>query len=347
MSIFQSADFDGHEEVLFVQDLNSGLRAIIAIHNTNRGPALGGCRMYPYANEADAIRDVLRLSRGMSYKAALAGVALGGGKSVILGDPYTQKTPALLLSMGRAIERLGGRYITGEDVGTNPQDMAVMRKETRAVSCLSESEGGYGDPAPFTALGVVQAIKAGAAFVWGSEKMEALTIAIQGVGNVGWSLCQQLHGQGARLIVCDPHEPNVARARALGARIVAPEAIYAVEADVFAPCAMGGTLNSVTIPKLKVRLIAGAANNQLFSDSDAALLKSRGILYIPDYVANGGGLISCAAEWYRTPKPNVHREVLRIRDACIEIIEQAALHDKTTLETADQMAQTSIGAAKE
>ena len=282
MAIFEAREFDGHEEVVFAYDSYTGLRAIIAIHSTKLGPALGGCRMFAYACEADAVEDVLRLSRGMTYKAAAAGVALGGGKSVIIGDPRLKKSRELLLAMGRVIERINGRYIAGEDIGTNPRDMSVIREQTKSVSCLAESDNGYGDPAPFTALGVLQAIQAALEAVRGSDRLKNLTVAVQGVGNVGLNLCRQLAAEGAKLVVCDSDAENAARATSLGARIVSCDDIYTVDADVFAPCAIGATLNNKTIIQLKAKIVAGAANNQLAQEHHAELLTARGILYVPD-----------------------------------------------------------------
>jgi leucine dehydrogenase len=343
MAIFEAREFDGHEEVVFTYDSCTGLRAIIAIHSTQLGPALGGCRMFRYACEADAVQDVLRLSRGMTYKAAAAGVALGGGKSVIIGDSRKEKSRELLLAMGRAIERLNGRYIAGEDIGTNPEDMSVIRRQTKSVSCLSESDSGYGDPASFTALGVVQAIQAALAAVRGSDLLEDLTVAVQGVGNVGLNLCRQLAAEGAKLVVCDAHAENAARAVSLGARIVSCDEIYAVDADVFAPCAIGATLNDDTIVQLKAKIVAGAANNQLAQERHAELLRARGILYVPDYVANGGGLISCAAEWYRSPRSAIRHDVLKIRETCSDIIRRSTESNQTTLAVADALAESRIG----
>jgi leucine dehydrogenase len=343
MAIFESREFEGHEEVVFTCDSCTGMRAIIAIHSTKLGPALGGCRMFRYACEADAVKDVLRLSRGMTYKAAAAGVALGGGKSVIIGDPREEKSRELLLAMGRAIERLNGRYIVGEDIGTNPEDMSVIREQTKSVSCLAESDSGYGDPAPLTALGVLQAIQAALVVVGGSDRLKNLTVAVQGVGNVGLNLCSLLAAEGAKLVVCDAYAENAARADLLGARIVSCDEIYAVDADVFAPCAIGATLNDETIIQLKAKIVAGAANNQLAEERHAELLKARGILYIPDYVANAGGLVSCAAEWYRSPRSAIRRDVLRIRETCSDIIRRSRESDQTTLMVADAFAESRLG----
>jgi leucine dehydrogenase len=347
MSVFASPDFDEHEEVIFVNDQAVGLRGIIAIHSTVLGPALGGCRMYPYANEAEAIKDVLRLSRGMTYKAAIAGVKLGGGKSVIIGDSHRDKTDRLLQAVGRAIERLQARYIVGEDIGTTPLDMKVMRSVTRAVSCLPAEDGGYGDPAPMTALGVFQAIRAGLQHRHGSDCLRGLKVAVQGVGNVGRNLCRLLAEAGAQLWVCDTYAPNAESARrAFGAVVVAPQAIYALHADVFAPCAVGGTLNDLTIPQLKAGIVAGAANNQLAEQRHAEALKDRGIVYVPDYVANGGGLISCAAEWYRTDPQRIPVDVNKIYDTCLAILEDAARSGSASAAAADRLARKRIETVK-
>lgn len=346
MSVFSSPDFDDHEEVVFVRDPGAGFSAIIAIHSTARGPALGGCRMYPYASEADAVKDVLRLSRGMTYKAALANVRLGGGKSVIIGDPHSQKNEVLLRTMGRAIDRLSARYIAGEDIGTNPDDMRVLRKETRAVSCLRVEDGGYGDPAPMTALGTLQAIRSGLAHARGSDALDGVTVAIQGAGNVGFHLCLLLAEAGARLIVCDTYGPNAQRAAALShAELVEPAEIYGVACDVFSPCAIGGTLNDATIPKLKARVVAGAANNQLGDPHHADLLAGRDIVYLPDYVANGGGLISCAAEWYRTDPGLIADDVRAIRRTCDAILSEAQAGRITPAEAADRIARRRVAEA--
>jgi len=346
MSIFESPDYDAHERVVFVRDASTGLCAIIAVHDTTLGPSLGGCRMWPYASEALAIRDVLRLSRGMTYKAALARVPLGGGKSVVIGDSRTQKTPGMLQAMGRAIESLGGRYIVGEDIGTNPDDMRELRKETRYVSCLRKEDGGYGDPAPMTALGVFSAMRAAVVAVRRSDSLQGLRIAVQGVGNVGRNLCALLHEAGAALTVCDVYGPNALRAaEEFDAAVVEPEAIYSVQADIFAPCAMGGIVNADTISRLRASIIAGAANNQLADDGCGELLRQRSILYMPDYVANGGGLVSCAAEWYRYDPATVRERVLGIFDTCNEVIERARASGMTTNVAADAIARERIEAA--
>jgi leucine dehydrogenase len=340
MSVFDAPEYDGHEQVLFVNEPTVGLRAIIAIHNTHLGPALGGCRMWPYASEQEAIRDVLRLSRGMTYKAAVLDCGLGGGKSVIIGDPYREKTPELLHAMGKAIDSLGECYIAGEDIGTNPLDMREILTTTRCVSCLLEEDGGYGDPAPMTAMGVLCAIQAGLEHAMGTQSLDGVKVTVQGVGNVGMNLCRLLHEAGARLTVSDVHEGNLnAAVEAFGARVFAPESIFRADMDVFAPCAMGAILNDTTISQLRAKVVAGAANNQLDHPEHSRALADRGIAYLPDYVANGGGLISCAAEWYGENKDDVPGEVRRIYDSCKNILTRADSEGLTTSEAADQLAE--------
>jgi leucine dehydrogenase len=341
MSVFEAPEYDHHEQVLFFNDEKSGLRAIIAIHNTRLGPALGGCRMWPYENESAAIRDVLRLARGMTYKAAVLDCGLGGGKSVIIGDSHSQKTPELLQAMGRAIDELGGQYIVGEDVGTNPDDMRVMKGVTRCVSCLRKEDGGYGDPAPMTALGVFSAMRAGVRKVFGSDSLEGIHVAVQGVGNVGFNLCKQLCEAGAEITVCDVYYEQLERVRAeLDVSVVSPDGIYDVDAEVFAPCAMGGIVNDETIDRLKVKVVAGAANNQLDAERHGAWLSDRDIVYLPDYVANGGGLVSCAAEWQGRDPARVPDDVRGIYDTCGMILDIAEERRITTSEAADRIAES-------
>jgi leucine dehydrogenase len=343
MSVFESPEFDGHEEVVFVNEPAAGLRGIIAIHDTTLGPALGGCRMWNYDKEADAIKDVLRLARGMTYKAAILDCGLGGGKSVIIGDPHTAKTPAMLHAMGRWIDSLGERYIVGEDIGTNPDDMREIRSETRCVSCLRKEDGGYGDPAPMTALGVFSAMRAGIEQVYGSSDFDGLTVAVQGIGNVGTSLCSLLHDAGARLAISDIFPGKLAAvAGEFSAEVVEPEDIYKVNAEVFAPCAMGAILNDNTIPQLKARVVAGAANNQLDAPRHGEQLAEYGIAYMPDYVANGGGLVSCAAEWYGNDPDDVPERVRQIYDTSLLILERAGADGITTADAADRIAEERV-----
>ncbi len=344
MSVFEAPDYDGHLEVVFANDHDTGLRAIIAVHNLNLGPALGGCRMWPYGAESEAVSDVLRLSRGMTYKAAIAGVKLGGGKSVIIGDAHKDKRPELLHAMGRFIDKLDGRYITGEDIGTNPTDMAEIKKSTRFVSCLRKEDGGYGDPAPMTALGVVRAMTAGIEATLGTSSLDGVRVAVQGIGNVGHNLCRLLAQAGAELTVSDVHGPNLERAAdEFGAKAVAPDAIYDAEAEVFAPCAMGGILNDDTVPRLKAKVVAGAANNQLGLDRHGTMMKERGIVYLPDYVANGGGLVCVAAEWYGDPAEEVEANVRRIYATCRDILERAERDGVASSTAADRIAEERFG----
>ncbi|MEM6487172.1 MAG: Glu/Leu/Phe/Val dehydrogenase dimerization domain-containing protein [Pseudomonadota bacterium] len=291
MAVFTNPAFDSHETVHFARDPAAGLTAIIAVHSTALGPALGGCRIWPYADEAAALTDVLRLSRGMSYKAALAGLPLGGGKSVILADSRRDKTPAMMRAMGRAIQRLGGAYIVAEDVGATVADMDAIAAETAHVSGTSATAG---DPSPWTARGVALSLEAAARLRLG-QGVEGLAITVLGLGSVGGRLATILAERGARLTVADIDAARAAAvAAATGARVVAPDAAHAAPADVFAPCALGAGLNARTIPQIAARLVCGAANNQLETAEDDVRLAARGILYCPDYLVNAGGLISVA-----------------------------------------------------
>ncbi len=286
-----------HEEVYRVEDATCGLIGFIAIHSTVLGPAAGGLRMRPYASEEAALTDVLRLSEGMTYKNAAAGLRLGGGKAVIIGDPATLKTPELLHAFGRAVEACEGRYWTAEDMGMSPADMAELAKETRFVAGLSDGDFASGDPSPITARGIFNAVRRVALHQFGDTDLTGRTVSVQGLGNVGWNLCELLTDAGAKLIVTDIDAGRVdAATKTFGAQAVGLDDIYAAPADIFAPCAIGGILNADTIPQLKVKAIAGGANNQLAAPADAELLVERGILYAPDFVANGGGIINVATE---------------------------------------------------
>jgi len=294
MELFERMVTRDHEELVFAQDRDAGLRAIISVHSTVLGPALGGLRMWPYASEAEAIYDAMRLAEAMTYKAAAANLKLGGGKAVIIGDPRTDKTPELFRAMGRAVEKLGGRYITAEDIGTSVEDMAYVRETTSCVTGTSRAEGGSGDPSPTTAAGVEEALVACLEAVDGAMSLSGLRVAVQGVGHVGSVLCRNLAAKGAKLTVSDIHPERAKQvAEECGATVVEAGEIYDVAADVFAPCALGFVLNDETIPRLKCRIVAGGANNQLQDvERHGAMLESRGILYAPDYVGNAGGLIN-------------------------------------------------------
>lgn len=298
MSVFTHREFNGHEQVSFFHDEKTGLRAIIAVHNTNLGPALGGCRMWAYETDEQALKDVLRLSRGMTYKAAVADLPLGGGKSVIIGDARKNKTPEMIRAMGRAIETFRGRYIGGEDVGTTVDDMNLMHRETAHVVGTAHDGQGLGDPSPTTAYGVYVGLKAAVKHRLGIHSVRGMKVAVQGLGNVGYNLCKLLAKDGAQLFVTDVQADRVdAAVREFGATPVSLEGIYAVDAQVFAPCALGGVLNDETIPRLQARVIAGAANNQLAEARHGDLMQHMKMLYAPDYVINSGGLINCYYEY--------------------------------------------------
>ena len=321
MSVFENIHFDGHEQVVFCHDTKSGLKAIIAIHNTNRGPSLGGCRMWSYEHEADAVSDVLRLSRGMTYKNALADLPWGGGKSVIIGNAKTDKTPELMQALGRYVETLSGRYTIAEDVGTTPADMKEIAKNTTHVQGV-EGEG-Y-DPSPATAFGVFTGLKASVREKLGRSDVEGIRIAVQGLGHVGYDLASQLHDAGAELVVTDIDETAVTRARTeLGAKAVGLNDIYAQDVDVFAPCALGAIINDDTIPQLRAKVIAGAANNQLAEDRHGEILHERGILYAPDYAINAGGVIHIYHEGPGYDKQKAFAHVGRIGDTITEIFARA------------------------
>lgn len=295
-------DYDGHETVRRFQDPATGLVAFIAVHNTNMGPALGGCRMYPYASEDDAIRDVLRLSRGMTYKNAMAGLPLGGGKSVIVGNPHTQKTAELMQAMGRAVQTFEGRYITAEDSGSSVGDMKEIAKETSfVVGIPTTSDTGLGgDPSPYTAYGVYIGMKSAAKRRYGSDSLTGKRVVVQGLGAVGRYLCKHLADEGAVIIGSDVNADSIAKAQAVapGITIVAPDAVYAVDAEIYAPCALGATLNDDTIPQMKFDIIAGAANNQMATPKHHDVVAGAGMLYLPDYVLNAGGVIAASYEYF-------------------------------------------------
>ncbi len=298
MKTFELMMQSNHEQVVFGYDRDTGLKAIIAIHNTILGPALGGTRMWMYETEEDALNDVLRLARGMTYKAAVAGLNLGGGKAVIIGDPKKDKSEVLFRAYGRLVEGLGGRYITAEDVGTDVRDMEWVRTETSFVTGISEALGGSGDPSPVTARGVFYGIRACTQHQFGTTSMKDMRVAVQGLGHVGTYLCEFLHEQGAQLYVTDIDADRVKNVvERFNATAVAPDEIYDVEAEIFAPCALGAIINDETLDQFKFKIIAGAANNQLRDEKvHGQHLKEKGILYAPDYVINSGGLINVANE---------------------------------------------------
>jgi leucine dehydrogenase len=345
MEIFDMPEFDGHEHVVFGHDAATSLRAIIAVHSTVLGPAAGGCRMWPYETTAQAVADVLRLSRGMSYKNALAGVPFGGGKAVIIGESRKAKTPELFEAFGRFVDSLGGRYVTAEDVGTTTADMANVAHATRHVAGLGAAPGAAGgDPGPKTARGVFLGLRAAVKFRLGRGDLEGLKVAVQGVGGVGYHLCALLAAEGVRLTVADVRPAAVQRVcQEFGARVVAADELLALEADVLSPCALGGVLNTQSIPQLRARIVAGAANNQLAHGQDGVALQNAGILYAPDYVINAGGIISVAREYYGGTEAQVLADIDAIPGRLTEIFERARRENRPTNAVADQMARERIG----
>jgi len=338
-----------YELVKHCEDPESGLNAIIAIHNTVLGPALGGMRMYPYKSFDDALTDVLRLSRGMTFKSAVAETGLGGGKSVILGDPNKDKSEALLESMARFVDSFEGKYITAEDSGTNVHDMVHIKKFTRHVTGLPREMGSSGDPSPFTALGTFLGMKACIEEKFGSSSFENVHVAVQGVGHVGLYLVDHLVKAGARVSVCDVWEDalKAVRTEYPDVQIVEPDTIYDVDCDVFSPNAMGAIINEETIPKLKAKVIAGAANNQLREDEDGMRLRKRGILYAPDYVINAGGIINVSVELEPDgyDEARSRRKVNNIYNAVKEIIEISKKHDMPTARAAHEIAVRKLNAS--
>ena len=349
MSVFDHPEFDQHEAVHFFDDPATGLKAIIAIHSTALGPAAGGCRFWQYDVSEDAVTDVLRLSRGMTYKNAVAGLPFGGGKGVILRDQAIGKTPELFRAFGRAVDSLGGRYVTAEDVGVSVDDMRNVQAETRYVSGLPQSGASAGgDPSPWTALGVYLGIEAAVRARLDKDSVKGLKVAVQGVGHVGHYLCQLLHENGAELCVADVSRDNLnATCEAFPVTEVSPRDILFADVDVLAPCALGNVLNSETIPKLKASIVAGAANNQLSVETDGDLLVERNILYAPDYVINAGGIISVAREFFEEgSEDEVRADVGRIPERLSEIFHESAASGKATNRIADELAKRIVAAGK-
>jgi len=344
MSIFELLEYKDHEQVVFCSDKYAGLRAIIAIHNTILGPALGGTRMWMYTQEEDALKDVLRLARGMTYKASVAGLNLGGGKAVIIGDPMKDKNEVLFRAYGRFVEGLAGRYITAEDVGTDVRDMEYVRMETKYVTGIPPALGGSGDPSPVTALGVYVGMKACAKEVFGSDSLTGKKIAVQGAGHVGQYVCEHLSKEGAKIYISDIYEQKVkAVVDKFKAEAVPPDKIYDVDADIFCPCALGAILNDDTIPRLKVKIVAGGANNQLADEKKhGPMLEQRGILYAPDYVINAGGLISVANEFEGYRQERALKRAEGIYDIVKKVFEIAKQEKIPTYIASDRLAEERI-----
>jgi leucine dehydrogenase len=346
--MFDNPSFDGHEGVHAFHDAATGLKCVIAVHSTALGPAAGGCRMWNYPTGDAMLTDVLRLSQGMSYKNAMAGIPLGGGKAVIWGDPKSGKSPELFRAFGRAVESLAGVYYTAEDVGVDVSDMTVVREETRYVAGLDEGAAASGDPSPVTARGVYLGIREVARRLFGTDDLNGRTIAVQGVGSVGGYTCDHLAAAGAKLIITDIDQEALAEvARRTGAQVVAPADIYDVEADIFSPNALGAVVNEKTLARLKVKGIAGGANNQLVVPEMGEFLRRKGILYAPDYVINGGGIINVAAEISGSySREWVDATLARLIVTLGDVLDEALGNNQPTNYVADRIARARIAAAR-
>ncbi len=346
--VFGQHSFDDHEQIVFCNDKDTGLKAIIGIHNTVLGPALGGTRMWNYKNEWEALNDVLRLSRGMTFKSAITGLNLGGGKAVIIGDAKTQKTPALMRRFGEFVHSLNGKYITAEDVGMTTEDMDTVREVTPYVTGISESKGGAGNPSPITAYGVFMGMKAAAKFKFGSDVLEDKNIFVQGIGNVGEALVEHLVNEGANVTVADLNQDHLETVRdKYGVTIYGGEDIYSEAMDIYAPCALGATIDDDTIYKIKAKVIAGAANNQLAEEEKhGRILRERGIVYAPDFLINAGGIINVYAELEDYDKQEIIRKTENIYNTTLEILDSAKVNDLTTHEAALNIARERIETRK-
>lgn len=342
MEIFETIESTQHEQIMFCNNNDVGLKAIIAIHNTTLGPALGGLRMWPYASEQEALDDVLRLSRGMTYKAAVSGLNLGGGKSVIIGDPRKDKSEALFRAFGRFIDTLNGRYITAEDVGIDVNDMEFLFQETNNVVGVHQVHGGSGDPSPYTAFGTLQGIKAALQWKFGDQEVGKYSFAVQGAGHVGIHLIKLLRAEGAKVFVTDINADSVAEAVKMGAEAVGLDDIYDVDADVFSPCALGAIINEKTIPRFKFKVVAGAANNQLATEESGDELAARDILYAPDYAVNAGGLMNVSIEFEGWNKQRALRMTRTIYYNLSKIFRIAERDKIPSYKAADRMAEERI-----
>lgn len=340
MDLFASMQAHSYGEVHLGVDAASGLKAIVAIHDTRLGPSLGGCRFIPYDSEDAALTDALRLARGMTYKAAITGLALGGGKSVILRPAGDFDRTALFNAFGRFVDNLGGRYITAEDSGTSTVEMDIIRNNTRHVTGVAPSRGGSGDPSPFTALGVRRGIEACVKHRFGRDSLDGTTVSLLGVGHVGYYLCRELHAAGAKLTVADIDPARAERARAeFGATVVSVDALLDVKSDVYAPCALGAGLNDATIPRLQCAIVAGAANNQLATPAHGDALMARGILYAPDYAINAGGLVNVYQETIGYDAEVSRARCMKIYDTLLEICQRSAAEKISPHIVSDRMAE--------
>jgi leucine dehydrogenase len=346
--VFGQLSFDDHEQIMFCNDKDTGLKAIIGIHNTVLGPALGGTRMWQYKSEWDALNDVLRLSRGMTYKSAITGLNLGGGKAVIIGDAKTQKTPELMLRFGEFVHSLGGKYITAEDVGMETADMDLVRSVTPYVTGISEEIGGAGNPSPITAYGVFMGMKAAAKYKFGTDDLEDKVVYVQGIGNVGEALVEHLSNEGAKVFISDINEERLEQVRdAYHVEIYRGDNIYGEVMDIYAPCALGATVNDATVNQIQAKVIAGAANNQLADEfKHGTLLRERGIVYAPDFLINAGGIINVYAELENYGKQEIIRKTENIYNTTLEILSSAESKGITTHQAAFEIAKAKIDARK-
>ncbi|MFD1063537.1 Glu/Leu/Phe/Val dehydrogenase [Winogradskyella litorisediminis] len=342
--VFGQLSFDEHEQIVFCNDKDTGLKAIIGIHNTVLGPALGGTRMWNYESEWDALNDVLRLSRGMTFKSAITGLNLGGGKAVIIGDAKTQKTPELMKRFGQFVHSLSGKYITAEDVGMATEDMDTVREVTPYVTGISESKGGAGNPSPITAYGVFMGMKAAAQFKYGSDILEDKNVFVQGIGNVGEALVEHLVNEGANVTIADISQERLEEVKnKYGATIYGGNDIYSERMDIYAPCALGATINDETIYKINADIIAGAANNQLADEvNHGRILQERGIVYAPDFLINAGGIINVYAELENYDRAEIMRKTENIYNTTLEILDRAKANNLTTHNAALNIAKERI-----
>jgi leucine dehydrogenase len=346
--VFGQLSFDNHEQIVFCNDKDTGLKAIIGIHNTVLGPALGGTRMWNYNSEWDALNDVLRLSRGMTFKSAVTGLNLGGGKAVIIGNAKTDKTPELMKRFGEFVHSLSGKYITAEDVGMETSDMDLVRTVTPYVTGISEEKGGAGNPSPITAYGVFMGMKAAAKYAYGSDLLEDKVIYVEGIGNVGEALVENLSNEGAKIYIADINQERLEEVRdKYGVEIYGGSNLYAEDMDIYAPCALGATINNHTVHQLKANIIAGAANNQLADEQKHGLmLRERGIVYAPDFLINAGGIINVYAELENYDRQEIIRKTENIYNTTLEILSNAETNGITTHQAAFNVAQARIDARK-
>lgn len=346
--VFGQMSFDNHEQIVFCNDKDTGLKAIIGIHNTTLGPALGGTRMWKYTNEWEALNDVLRLSRGMTYKSAITGLNLGGGKAVIIGDSKIDKTPELITKFGEYVNSLSGRYITAEDVGTTTEDMDLIREVTPFVTGISQSKGGSGNPSPVTAYGVYMGMKAAAKYKFGTDNLSGKKVLVQGIGHVGETLVDYLVKEGAIVQISDINQNRLEEVQSkYGSKIFTGADLYTADVDIYAPCALGATINDDTVYKIKAKVIAGAANNQLANDSiHGQILKDRGIAYAPDFLINAGGIINVYAEIAKYDSAEAMKRTENIYNTTLEIFSFAEANNITTQQAAMSIAQKRIDQRK-